>query len=66
MAGKRGTPRPKGKHIGFKKLKAQLAAKGTRNPGAVAAAIGRRKYGAAGMTALSAAGRRKAAAKRRR
>jgi len=34
------------KYVGFKKLKGQIAAKGkVRDPGAVAAAIGRKKYG---------------------
>ena len=34
------------KYVGFNKLKAKIAAKGgVRNPGAVAAAIGRKKYG---------------------
>ena len=33
-------------YVGFKKLKGQLAGKpGIRDPGAVAAAIGRKKYG---------------------
>lgn len=32
-------------HYGFKKLKGMLAAKGAKNPGAVAASIGRAKYG---------------------
>ena len=33
-------------YVGFDKLKAKIAAKGgVRNPGAVAAAIGRKKYG---------------------
>lgn len=45
--------------VGFKKLTAQLAAKGARNPKALAAAIGRKKYGKAGMAAKAAAGRRK-------
>ena len=35
------------KYIGFKKLEGKLAGKGVRNPGAVAASIGRKKYGAA-------------------
>lgn len=52
-------------YIGFKKLKAQLAAKGARNPGGLAAKIGRKKYGKAGMAAKAAAGRR-ASSKRRR
>lgn len=30
---------------GFKKLKAKLAANGAKNPGAVAASIGMKKYG---------------------
>jgi hypothetical protein len=45
--------------IGFKKLTAQLAARGVRNPKALAAHIGRKKYGKAGMAAKAAAGRRK-------
>jgi len=33
-------------YMGFKKLESQIAAKGNvRNPGAVAASIGRKKYG---------------------
>lgn len=48
------------KHVGFKKLKGELShQKGVRNPGALAAAIGRKKYGSKGMAAKSAAGRRK-------
>lgn len=47
--------------IGFKKLKAQLAAKGARNPGGLAASIGRKKYGRAGMAKKAAAGRRRTA-----
>ena len=34
------------KYLGFKKLEGKLAGKGVRNPGAVAASIGRKKYGA--------------------
>ena len=46
-------------YIGFAKLKRQLAnKKGVHNAGAVAAAIGRRKYGKAGMAKMSAAGRK--------
>ncbi len=37
---------------------------GVRNPSAVAAAIGRKKYGAKRMAKLSAAGRRRAARRR--
>jgi len=58
MAGKRGGRKPP-VHMGFKAVEASVAAKGARNPAAVAAAIGRKKYGAAGMAALSAAGRAK-------
>ena len=47
-------------HIGFEKLKEKLAhRKGVRDPGAVAAAIGREKYGKAGMAKKAAAGRAK-------
>lgn len=45
----------------FAKLKGQLARKpGVTNPGAVAAAIGRKKYGAAKMAKFSAQGRHRA------
>ncbi len=41
-------------HIGFSHLKAMLAKrKGIKNPGAVAAAIGRKKYGSAKMAKAS-------------
>lgn len=47
-------------HEGFKKLEGKLAReKGVKDPAAVAAAIGRRKYGESGMAAKSAAGRAK-------
>jgi hypothetical protein len=42
----------------FKALTKQLAAKGADNPKALAAYIGRKKYGAKGMAKLSAAGRK--------
>jgi hypothetical protein len=46
----------------FEKLKAELAKKsGIKNPGAVAAAIGRKKYGAKKMAKFSAQGRHRAA-----
>jgi hypothetical protein len=49
-----------GHHIGFSKLKRSLAhRKGIKNAGALAASIGRKKYGNRGMARLSAAGRRK-------
>lgn len=44
----------------FKKLSRKLAAKGARNPDALAAFIGRKKFGKAGMAAKAATGRRKA------
>jgi len=45
------------KHIGFAKLKSKLAhKKGVTNPGAVAAAIGRKKYGKKKFQAAAAAG----------
>lgn len=43
----------------FAKLKAEIAKKGgVRNPGAVAAAIGRKKYGKKKFQALAAKGRK--------
>lgn len=42
----------------FKSLTNKLAAKGAKNPKALAAYIGRKKYGATKMAKLSAAGRR--------
>lgn len=47
-------------HEGFAKLKNELShEKGVHDPGAVAAAIGRKKYGKAGMARKAAAGRAK-------
>lgn len=46
----------------FAKLKHQLAGKpGVKNPGALAAAIGRKKYGKSKMAKFSAEGRKRAA-----
>ena len=54
-------------HVGFKKLTAAIAKKGkVSNPAAVAAAVGFRKYGKAGMEEKAAAGRKKAGARHRR
>lgn len=54
--------KPKGK-LGtgtrFKQLKATLAKRGVKNPSALAAHIGRKKYGAKKMAKLAAAGRKK-------
>lgn len=45
-------------YVGFDKLKGQIAAKGdVRDPGAVAAAIGRKKYGKKKFQRAAAAGR---------
>lgn len=46
-------------HIGFKKLEHEIAAKGNvSNPAAVAASIGRKKYGEKEMAHKSAEGRK--------
>jgi hypothetical protein len=46
-------------HEGFQKLENSLAhRKGVSDPKALAAAIGRKKYGAAGMARMAAAGRK--------
>jgi len=42
----------------FASLKSKLVKKGIHNPSALAAVIGRRKYGAKKMAALAAAGRK--------
>ncbi len=44
-------------YIGFKKLEKEVAAGGARNPGAVAAAIGRKKYGKAKFQKAAAQGK---------
>lgn len=47
-------------YIGFAALKAKIAAKGgVRDPGAVAASIGRKKYGGKAMAHASSLGRKK-------
>jgi hypothetical protein len=43
----------------FASLKRSLARKGARNPGALAAWIGRRKHGAKKMARMSARGRKR-------
>jgi hypothetical protein len=46
------------KYIGYRTLKAELASRGdVRDPGAVAAAIGREKYGKAKFQKAAAAGK---------
>lgn len=42
----------------FKALKSELAKKGAKDPAALAAAIGRKKYGAAKFNALSKKGKK--------
>lgn len=55
------TKKPKlGSGKRFSQLTTKLSAKGAKNPKALAAWIGRKKYGAAKMAKLSAAGRKKA------
>lgn len=43
---------------GFKKVEANAAKHGARNPGAVAASIGRKKYGAKKFNAAARAGKK--------
>jgi hypothetical protein len=43
----------------FKAVEASAAKGGARNPAAVAAAVGRKKYGKAAFAAMSAAGRKR-------
>lgn len=44
----------------FAALKAKLASKGAKDPGALAATIGRAKFGAKKMSAMAAKGRARA------
>lgn len=59
----KGMPKYKGQSMKlggggrFAKLKGQLAGKGARNPGALAAYIGRKKYGVKRFAGLSAKGK---------
>ena len=50
----------------FKSLKGKLRRKGVRTPGALAASIGRKKFGKRKMAKMSAAGRRRASRRRKR
>lgn len=50
---------PLGSGERFRALKAKLARKGVKDPAALAAAIGRKKYGKARFQQLAAAGRRR-------
>ena len=42
----------------FKKLKAKLTKQGAKNPAALAASIGRKKYGNKKMASMAASGRK--------
>ena len=44
-------------YMGFKKVEASAAASGARNPGAVAASIGRKKYGKKKFQKAAASGK---------
>jgi len=50
---------PPGSGANFKAVEASAAKSGARNPAAVAAAVGKAKYGKAGMAKLSAMGRKR-------
>jgi len=47
----------------FAKLESSLKKSGARNPGALAASIGRKKYGAKKMAKMAAAGKKRASKK---
>jgi hypothetical protein len=52
-------------YVGFEKLKGEIAEKGgVRNPGAVAAAIGRKKYGKKRFQKAASSGRKMRGMKR--
>lgn len=51
---------PLGSGERFSQLKSKLASKGARNPGALAAFIGRKKYGAKKFNSLAQKGKRDA------
>ena len=50
---------PAGEGSRFKAVEASAKASGASNPAAVAAAVGRKKYGATKMAKMAAAGRKK-------
>lgn len=50
----------------FKSLSRKLKRKGVRNPNALAASIGRKKFGKKKFAKMSSQGRKRAAARRRR
>lgn len=59
MAAKRAKKPPLGSGARFKAVERSAAKSGARNPAAVAAAVGRKKYGAKKMAQMAAAGRKK-------
>jgi len=63
-SGKKKTPKL-GTGKRFAAVEASAAKSGARNPKAVAAAVGRKKFGARKMSKLAATGRRRAARKGR-
>jgi hypothetical protein len=60
---KKGKP-PLGSGARFKKVEAAARRSGARDPKAVAAAVGRKKYGAKKMAQMAAAGRKRKARKK--
>lgn len=52
-------------YVGFNKLKGELAGKGASDPGALAAYIGRKKYGSKAMQQHAALGKNFAPRKKR-
>lgn len=67
MAKKKAKKKPLlGSGARFKALTKKLAKKGARTPKALAAYIGRKKYGAKKMAKMSAIGRRRKARSRKR
>jgi hypothetical protein len=67
MAKKKGGRKPKlGSGKRFRSVAASARRSGARNPNAVAAVAGRKKYGAKRMAKMAAAGRRRKARGRKR
>ena len=56
---KKASKKPLGSGARFAAVEKSADASGAKNPGAVAAAIGRKKYGAKKMSKMAAAGRKK-------
>ncbi len=59
MAKKKGKQPPLGSGERFKKLSSELKGKGIRDPDALAASIGRSKFGKSRFQELSSAGRKR-------